>query len=352
MITLDPTAVIAARLERQGLVRPLRKPDDYLTLFARLQPVSPPYFSYPGSPPQLTHRPGFDDKALTDELRSERIIIKGRFQGGTVSYVRAEDLELYAIACRKPLARLNARQQTVLQAIQNLGEATPRQIKEETGLRNKEIMPALHRLQEAFIVYEDQVDTEWERNWYEFFSEWPEVNLGAMSWDQAAAQVLCRFLKAHVFATVGQIKDWSRFAVRSLKNLLEEMVQNERIVACRVDGLGEGYILPEDISLQPASVPQGVFMLHKADLLVRSHASELKARFGDRETLQYLLIDGAFNGAVVGHWRIGPHDVEDVVVDLPAAQQKARRDEILAAVAFSYKPPFSTVLQYAGKAVK
>jgi hypothetical protein len=98
------------------------------------------------------HRPGFDDKALTDELRSVRIIIKGRFQGGTVSYVRAEDLELYAIACRKPLARLNARQQAVLQAIQNLGEATPRQIKEETGLRNKEIMPALHRLQEAFIV--------------------------------------------------------------------------------------------------------------------------------------------------------------------------------------------------------
>jgi hypothetical protein len=37
-----------------------------------------------------------------------------------------------------------------------MGGLTPQQIKEETGLLNQEIMPALHRLQEAFVVYEDR----------------------------------------------------------------------------------------------------------------------------------------------------------------------------------------------------
>ena len=60
-----------------------------------------------------------------------------------------------------PLTELNERQQTVLEAIQMMGGLTPQQIKEETGLLNKEIMPALHRLQEAFVVYEDQVAANW-----------------------------------------------------------------------------------------------------------------------------------------------------------------------------------------------
>jgi hypothetical protein len=33
---------------------------------------------------------------------------------------------------------------------------TIQQIKEDTGLLVKEITPVLHRLQEAFLVYEDQ----------------------------------------------------------------------------------------------------------------------------------------------------------------------------------------------------
>jgi hypothetical protein len=43
-------------------------------------------------------------------------------------------------------------------------------------------------------------------------------------------------------------------------------------------------------------------MLHKADALVKSHIAELKERFGRRETLQYLLVAGAF--VVVSHFSI------------------------------------------------
>ena len=92
-------------------------------------------------------------------------------------------------------------------------------------------------------------------------------------------------------------------------------------------------------------------MLHKSDILARSHASELKRRFGHREVLQYLLIDGAFQGAVLGHWRIGPHDVEDIAVELPAVERMNRREEILNAVSSGYRPPYSRILRYAGKEI-
>ena len=70
----------------------------------------------------------------------------------------------------------------------------------------------------------------------------------------------------------------------------------------------------QDTSLEPYELPPSVFMLHRSDFLTKSHTSELKRRFGGQEVLQYLLIDGMFGGAVLGHWRIGPHDVDDIVV--------------------------------------
>jgi hypothetical protein len=53
--------------------------------------------------------------------------------------------------------------------------------------------------------------------------------------------------------------------------------------------------------------------------------------FGQPPTpLQYLLIDGEFHGASVGHFRNGPYDLNDVVCDLPDAM--CRKGEILEAV--------------------
>ena len=92
-------------------------------------------------------------------------------------------------------------------------------------------------------------------------------------------------------------------------------------------------------------------MLHRADPLVKSHASELKARFGGEEVLQYLLIDGEFVGSVCGHWRIGPHDVDNILVELPAKECTARKSKIIDAVAWNYSPPHHNILAYNGKKV-
>ena len=129
------------------------------------------------------------------------------------------------------------------------------------------------------------------------------------------------------------------------------MEESNTIVPLTVDGLGQGWLCGQDVSLKASKVLPCVFMLHKSDILVRSHISELKRRFGEYEVLQYLLIDGTFQGAVLGHWRIGPHDVEDVIVELPMKERKKRKEEILDAVAWGYHLPHSRVLKYDGKKI-
>ena len=345
---MNPTAIFAERLRRQKLSEPLENPDDYVELFRLLQPVSTLASTMPGDPPRLVHRTTFDDGKITDAMREDRLMVKGRFLGGTIGYVLADDLELYANAFCRWLPGFNETQGIVLDAIIRAETLTPRQMKEETGLLNKKIMPALHRLQEAFIVYEDQIDSDWERNWYEFAAEWPEIALAEEKQAEAAAQVLLRFLKGHVFATMEQLKDWSRMASKLLKTVVGDMEKSGVIVPKTVDALGDGWVRKEDAHLSLREAPPSVLMIHKADTLTRSHRTELKRRFGGQEVLQYLLIDGAFQGAVLGHWRIGPHDVDDVVVELPAAERASRRDEILKAVAWGYNPPYSHILKYNG----
>ncbi|MBN1218915.1 MAG: winged helix DNA-binding domain-containing protein [Anaerolineae bacterium] len=343
-----PNPILTERLRRQHLTDPLPTADSYLELFRRLQPVSPVAFTRPGDPPRLIPRAHFNDGAEADRLRAQRRIVKGRFLGGSIGYVLAEDLALYANTFQRPLPYFNEIQETVLEAVQITGPLTPRQIKEETGLLNKQIMPALHRLQQAFLVYEDQTDDDWERGWYDFATEWPGVKLNEEQRQTTTIQVLLRFLEGHVFATFEQLKDWSQLSARFLARVVREMEQVSLIMPQTVEGLGEGWLRVEDVRLPEAEITPSVFMLHKADFLVRSHASELKRRFGGLEVLQYLLIDGKFQGAVVGHWRIGPHDVDDIVVMLPAGERAKRREEIINVVAQWYHPPHHQILKYSG----
>ena len=100
------------------------------------------------------------------------------------------------------------------------------EIKEEVDrdggepLLKKHIMPALKRMQEAFMVFEDQTETDWERGWSDFETEWPEVDLSRRPWEDAAGEVVKRFLNAMVFATLDQIRDWSGWPLSKIRNSL------------------------------------------------------------------------------------------------------------------------------------
>jgi hypothetical protein len=345
---INLTAILAERLRRQRLTHPLQTAEEYIKLFRLLQPVSPIAYTRPGSPPSLTPRTQFDDGAEADRQRSQRRIVKGRFLGGSIGYVLAKDLALYANTFQRPMPGFSEIQETVLDAVQFTGPLTPRQIKEETDLLNKQIMPALHRLQKAFLVYEDQTDDDWERGWYDFATEWPQVKLDEERRQATTVQVLLRFLEGHVLATFEQLKDWSQLPTKFLTTAIQEMERANLITPQTVEGLGNGWLQAEDATLPEGKIIPSVFMLHRADILVRSHASELKRRFRGLEVLQYLLIDGQFQGAVVGHWRIGPHDVDDIVVMLPTKERAKRREEIIEVVAQWYHPPHHQILRYSG----
>ena len=56
---------------------------------------------------------------------------------------------------RKLFAKPTLEQLQILELIQNAGPFNIQQIKEETGMLVKQITPILHRLQEAFLIYED-----------------------------------------------------------------------------------------------------------------------------------------------------------------------------------------------------
>ncbi|MDA1191228.1 MAG: winged helix DNA-binding domain-containing protein [Candidatus Poribacteria bacterium] len=347
MFDLDISTVYAERLRRQGLTARAETPEAYRDLVRILQPVATDMG--PGSPPHLVHRCAFDDVEEAARMRGTKEYAKGRFLAGTVGYVLAEDLELYAITFRRPIPHLTEVQEAVLKVVREKGPIKTPQIREETGILGKHIAPALNRMQEACLIYEDQIShMEWERICVDFAAAWANVDLHARVWEDAAAEVLERFLENHVFATTEQIKDWSGWTGKRLNGLLDELEQEGQIFAATLEDV-YGWVRPDDADLPPQDIPRATFMLHDQDILVRSHRSELKERFKGLKVLQHLLIDGEFKGAVVGQWKIGPHDVDDVVVELPADEVQARRDEILAAVATGYRPPRHNVLRYAGE---
>lgn len=346
--------IIGLRMERQKLTNQASTKEEYMELFRNMQPITPLYFSRPGDPPCLVHRVSFDDRLHNDILRSNRNIVKARFQGGTVGYVAKDDFELYIAAYRKPIDKLTFKHKYILDTITHTGPLSCKQIKEETGILNKEITPVLHRLQEAFLVYEDQVDGEWDRAWYDFENEWYDIDINRYTRIEAIKELILKFLHMNVFSNIQNLKDWLKLPLKYIKDSLNHLEKQELIAYIEIDGM-KGWMNAGDIELlenNTYKIPFSVYVLHKSDFLVKANDSILKDNFENKEVLQYILIDGEFKGAVLGHWRIGPHNVDDIVfINMSDSEKEERKSEILKAVAMFYKPPFSNILMFDGRTI-
>ncbi|MDR0963183.1 MAG: hypothetical protein LBM60_01025, partial [Clostridium sp.] len=165
-------AITAWRMERQHLTRKATT-DKYDVLYRDLQPGQNVYWNGFGDPPTLTYRAAFDDMAYNRARQADRVLVKGRFAGGNLGWIVAEDMELFACLYRKPLDKPTPRHLALLDIIERLGPLTIHQMKEETGMLVKEITPVLHRLQEAFLIYEDQNEGQDDRGWYMFTEMFP-----------------------------------------------------------------------------------------------------------------------------------------------------------------------------------
>jgi len=323
--------VAALRMERQYLTRRADE-IEYINLYRDMQPGQNVYWNGFGDPPGLTHRAAFDDISFNRRRQESHALIKGRFAGGNLGWIVPEDLELFAAAFAKPIDKFAPRQLALLELIEREGPLNIQLMKEMTGMLVKEITPALHRLQEAFLIYEDQPDGEWDRAWCPFAEMFPDVDLTKYSRHEALKILLQRFSYRHVRFDVKMAKSFYLLPERDIKAAIASLMDEN--VLMEADG---GYVLREDYALlrRCAAAPQSaVYAMHRNDFLVKSNAHWLKARFTHAypETLYYLLIDGEFRGAAVGHFRNGPNDMEDIILHLPQEEAAARKDEILRAV--------------------
>lgn len=327
--------IVSLRMERQCLIEKADQ-DEYVRLYRDTQPGQNVYWSGFGEPSTLVFRADFDDIEFNRRRQMERRLVKGRFAGGNLGWIMPEDMELFLAIFRKPLLRPSIEQSRMLELIEHAGPLNIQQIKEETGLLVKQITPILHRLQEAFLIYEDQYDGEWDRGWYRFEEMFPDVDPGRYTRKEALKIVLQRFAFRMVWFDSAMARSFYRIPEKEIRLAAEELAA-EGVLAVS----GAGYLLRRDAELLESYEPKqlhSVYALHRNDFLYKAQEHILKERVKgltqglayDHEPLQYLLIDGEFHGASVGHYRYGPYDLNDIVCDLPDAER--RKAEIIEAV--------------------
>lgn len=324
---MDWNKMIALRMERQFLTRRANE-EEYVALYRDMQPGQNEYWHGFGQPPLLSFRAGFDDLAFNRQRQTERKLVKGRFQGGNLGWLDARDMELFACMCAKPLSNPTFEQRRLLEMLERSGPMTIQQIKEETGLLVKTITPILHRLQEAFLIYEDQYDGEWDRGWYRFDEMFPDVDLQRYTRVEALKIVLPRFARRMVWFDADMARAFYKLPKKDIQAALGELT-DEGVLAAE----GSGYLLPTDIAaLENADLlPEAqVLVMHRNDILVKAYEPVLKKRYQSGwELLELLLINGEIHGAVSGKFKYGPYIIEEVAVDSAYAHM---REEIAAAV--------------------
>lgn len=350
--TMTERAILALRMARQHLASPVSV-QAYDDLYRDLQPGMNLSWHGFGQPPVLSFRADFDDVAYNKQRQERRELIKGRFGGGNLGWIIPEDLPLFAALYRKPIALMDEVQFTIMTLIERLGPLNIQQIKEETGYLVKTITPALHRLQEAFLLYEDQYDGEWDRAWYRFEEMFPDADLHAMTREDTLDALLCRFARRFPGFDVKMAKSYYKLPEKELKSAVQRLCEQGQLT-----NLNGAYLLAEDAALLPqyadAPLPP-VLALHRNDPIVRAEEIRLKATFKpsldalpyDHDPLQYILVDGELRAVAAGHFRYGPYEVHDVVAD--AADLLERREEILAAV--RRENPGSVIQRFMGRSI-
>ena len=337
--------IIALRMERQFLSRKANE-QEYRELYRDTQPGQNVYWNGFGDPPSITFRADFNDIEYNRKRQRTRELVKGRFQGGNLGWIESDDMELFACLCRKPLDKPTFVHQTLLDLIEREGPMNIQLMKEMTGMLVKEITPVLHRLQEAFLIYEDQYDGEWDRGWYKFQEMFPNANFQKYTKIEALKIVLKRFAYCNVLFNADMVKSFYKLPAKDIKIAIAELLNDGE-----VNELESSYLLKTDYDLLQSTsleIKHSVFVMHRNDFLVKSYEYCIKEKYKHPEydILQYILIDGEFHGAVLGHFKNGPYIIEDVFVD-PGYED--RKDAIIEAVYCVNSRKRSPIKRYMGK---
>ncbi len=328
--------ILALRMERLGFNRRLDR-DEYQTLFRFMSPVTPMYWSMPGNPPVIQHRADFSDFQYNDKLRSRREIVKGRFQGGSVGYVFFDELELFIALYKKDLGKITPKMDEIISLIEHEGPINVKGMKEVLGMYVKDITPILHKLQLAFIVFEDQRSVEWDRGWYVFEREFPELDFNRYTMNEALKIIIKRCQKLLVWFDVKMLENVYKLPKKILQNAIEELIHEKELQDLEIEGV-KGYISLLDYHqihhLDLSQTSNQIFCMNKNDYYVKAMEHLLQNDFPktDYEPMYYLLHQGEFIGAVYGKFRIRPDELEDVILKKDIENMSLRKDEIIKAI--------------------
>lgn len=311
---LNPENITALRMERQFLHRKANQ-EEYDALYRDTQPGQNVYWHGFGDPPSISFRADFDDVEYNRRRQQSRSLVKGRFQGGNLGWIEPGDLELFAGLTIKPLTKPTPEQLELLTLIEQEGPLTIQSMKQQTGMLVKKITPALHRLQEAFLIYEDQYDGEWDRAWYRFAEMFPDIDTGRYTRQKALNIILQRFAHRAVFFTSKMAKAFYRLPEKDIKGAIAELVRDGLLIEYE-----EGYLLKRDRELLAAgdfTSRESIYVMHRNDFMVKICEDSLKERYqdGKNDILQYILVDGNFCGALLGKFKYGPYIMENLVYD-------------------------------------
>ncbi len=351
----DLDALLGERARRQHLAPSTRLRDSrgLLAALRALQPVAPRSFTFPGTPPQLAPRVTFDDLPASEDLRRRGAIVKGRFAGGMIAYVVAEDLPVYAAAYRRPADRLSPEARAVLELIESEGPTVRSDLKALLEMPGRRLSAALIELQRAFLLTELQYETEWDNAWTLLADEHPAVAAAALAREEAIDEVLARALEVLAFATTERLVDRGGFGVAATRASLARLAAAGRAEAAAIDGVGDAWLAPGAAAAAARAGAGERFeaVLDPQDALVLAHRRELARRYGRSGVLAYVVVDGRFAGAAFGRWGINPFDVDDVRLDAPYDAQRERREAILAGLRTFFPPPAQRILRWHGEPI-
>lgn len=161
--------------------------------------------------------------------------------------------------------------------------------------------------------------------------------------------IVQRFAYRQVLFDIDMIRSFYRLPKKEITTVVK-MLLNENLLL----EFDNKYILKDDFDVlkhyrfKPV---RSIYAMHRNDFLVKSNEYWLKKKYkhSKYDTLQYLLIDGEFRGACVGHFRNGPYDLEDVIVDLPQADAVARKSEILESIYKANYGDSNRIKRYCGE---
>ena len=348
-MNLRPAQIHATRAARQSLTPSTRGSSDadYLEILRRLAPMRPPSYEFPGTPVCLHDRhessDGASEKTVGERVRRDGLVIKGRFQHGHIAYVPSDEMPLFIGAFRKTKSH-GWDEESVLETLQREGPLQKKDLGEACGIKGKLLTSALQNLQATFQVFEQQLETEWDNPWCAVETEHPDWLEDVPEQFEARLEVVKRFTHSHVFSGAQEVKDWSGFPGKEVKEILEMLLKRGDLIRASVTGWGEHFLASDfkDVPLESC-----VAVLDSGDPLVTAQISYLKSDFPKMPILKYILIDGEICGAVEGRWGIKAFDVTDV--HLPKnAQKGALRLEIIEKLRRHFPLPAQRILKFAG----